>query len=68
MAKKRVEYRVMTKTGNLVRTETRAHDGQWLVTVYNEDDMLALEPVDSEVEMQQWFWYYIELYGGHPDE
>lgn len=65
MARKpREEYYQPTKSGSVVRTETRAHDGQRLVTVYNDDDMLALMPVDNDEELSQWFHYYVATYGG----
>lgn len=62
--KKPEEYYQPTKTGSVVRTETREHDGQRLVTVYHGDDLLALTPVENDEELSQWFHYYVATHGG----
>lgn len=65
MARKRPEeYYQPTKSGSVVRTETREHDRQRLVTVYNDSDLLDLMPVDNDEELSQWFHYYVAMYGG----
>ncbi len=64
MARKIEEYYQPTKNGSVVRTETRARDGQRLVTVYHGDDLLALEPVSGDEELSQWFHYYVATCGG----
>lgn len=57
-------YYCETKCGNVVRSEVRAHDGQVIVTVYHEDDLLDVVPVDSEDELAQVFWESIIKFGG----
>lgn len=57
-------YFYRTATGNVVRSEVRPHDGQVLVTVHHEDDLLELTPVDSEDELSRAFWESVEKFGG----
>jgi len=57
-------YYCETKCGNVVRSEVRAHDGQVIVTVYHEDDLLDVIPVDDEDELARVFWESIIKFGG----
>jgi len=60
----REEFRVETKEGHVVETQTRKHDKQRIVVVYHEDALLKLEPVHTEEQLSQWFWHYVEEFGG----
>lgn len=50
--------------GAIIGTEVRKSDGQVLVVVRHEDDLLKLTPVDSEEELAWWFWTYVDEWGG----
>lgn len=60
-------YDVMTTEGFRVFTSIRNHDKQVLVQATHEDDMIKIMPVDSEEELRQWFWKYVEELGGMED-
>lgn len=60
-------YDVMTTEGFRVFTSIRKHDKQVLVEATHEDDLIKLMPVDSEEELRQWFWKYVEELGGMAD-
>lgn len=60
-------FDVLTKEGFRILTSTRKHDKQPIVEVYHEEDLIKLEPVSSEEELSQWFWKYVEEFGGLED-
>lgn len=60
-------YETTTKLGFTVRTEVRAHDKNVVVIVEHEGDLIKLEPVATEEELKQWFWKYVEDFGGEED-
>lgn len=64
MSWKSANYRIPTKEGFIVKTERRKSDGQCLVIVEHEEAMIKLQPVDTEEEMKQWFWKFVEDFGG----
>lgn len=61
-------FDVLTKEGFRILTSTRKHDKQTIVEVYHEEDLIKLEPVSSEEELSQWFWKYVEEFGGLEDD
>lgn len=50
--------------GAVICTERRQNDGQTLVVVRHEGDLLKLTPVDSDEELAWWFWTYVDEWGG----
>lgn len=57
-------YYCETKSGAVVMSEVRAHDGQVLVTTYVEGELVKLMPVDTDDELATWFWTYVSEFGG----
>lgn len=60
-------YYCETAFGFVVKTEIRARDGALLVLVYNVehmDTMLKIMPVETDEELSQWFWGYVDEFGG----
>lgn len=50
--------------GAVISTEVRKNDGQVVVIVRHEDDILKLMPVDTPEELAWWFWTYVDEWGG----
>ena len=60
-------YYCETRFGFVVQTEIRERDSEVLVVVYSlaqPDAMLKLMPVETEEELSQWFWGYVDEFGG----
>ena len=53
--------------GHIVASETREADGQVLVTVRHGSDLIKLLPVDTDEELSQWFWHFVEEFGGEKE-
>lgn len=65
---KKAMFSAKTKCGFVVNTEVRPHDKQVLVIVRHDEDIIKLMPVDTDEELSQWFWKYIEDFGGEAEE
>lgn len=60
-------YYCETRFGFVVQTEVRERDAEVLVVVHSlaqPDAILKLMPVETEEELSQWFWGYVDEFGG----
>lgn len=64
---KKQMFSTKTKCGFVVNSEVRPHDKQVLVLVRHDEDIIKLMPVDTDEELSQWFWKYVEDFGGEEE-
>lgn len=60
-------YYCETRFGFVVQTELRGRDSTVLVVVHcidHPDTLLKLMPVETDEELSQWFWGYVDEFGG----